>query len=1283
MSQGGTADLSRRKLVEKALFSIPTKDLRALLPDGSSTGNISSLPPPTVTAEIASGHANKMESSRLVPIRIAFPDLVVEKGKERAFVKELSDQLKVALPGLGEEALAASVVPREEDEEPAVVQLTLSLSRAEQLKCLLETPSLLSYTPLLRFAKLDSQFWSVKVGVTTGSPIITLPAADVIARLDIMERKYLDIKDKKSIVESFHEIMKRTNPYEVRMEVLRQLEEQEPAPIDFGGAGKSANPRYPWSGVEGVLSPRAKDPPPAASDSGYKNMIDPEEQLGAGVVRTVPPDATVVVAKNAMDTALQQLSVDGVQLSAASAEINRRLEEAVENAELTRIAAAGLVSPQVLEQLVIQSGLKREQQRQKDELRVLKAWEKDGVASVERENGMLYMQRLYALATGDDEALATLEGGDRKFLKPSDFREEKVKAQSKAVAAAAASSRRGDKLVGVSIHVVRGSNLPLDSDCFVRVRVAGAEVQTGTVSDGNWDEKLYVEYPLNAEGCMELQLYQYNSFGRDVLVSEGKILLRNVRDTDGQVGIFVLNKVAGDEASLSLRFDVDSDEREAFTQFGGNISGSLSVFRTDLQTTQNLLRERNMDYIADQVEQVEDERRRIAGKVEDHQQVVSFSGGSEMKDFSVPQFKEDSGMVRPIEQGGLKQVEKPFPTYEALYAELVALVQLGKLSSPEGRQLAYDFCYIGQAKLDFGTDPKLLDYLSLMSDVLVEYQADFPVLVTGLSTACNMCSSAGDDLNRKKQIGMVLFEAASRSLPLVEKDPLLADQVLTALSLVLVASSGFQVGDEHVDFALLMWSKVREPVQVEQVMQILGFCKSGKYRKSDQLTAISAALERFRFSPASVQRALIALSAVTSSSQSVVNVGKKSAIELVVVAAGMYADNPGIQVAAIDALSALAGASSSAAARIENLASPVIFDQSLERNKKNPLVVQSVARLILKLADLRLKEFNLPEALSVLLKIITDSSLETSLIALAALRACLSSARRESTLYNIPDTVASQFVLSLEQRVAKEASLARETCIAVEVLMGVADVREVLIKAGITVIPLKAVQAHSAEYPRLVKQFLSSLHSVVLASPKAAFQFSRLDGVQTLMNLALFGAAEWRSFAILADACCVEETRKQFSPDDDIERIISLIEKQGRLGIGDTENAVQGIRVIGEIAFNSSFSSLELFAKINDTVKVWFGGSGQVNFAFQPVIWALLNRKIPQKNLSRFERLTSPNGKDLTNPLSDSLLKEYNIWVTAQGGSQVGADVIGKTKPSEGQPATRGFLETMTDMLSN
>jgi hypothetical protein len=271
-----------------------------------------------------------------------------------------------------------------------------------------------------------------------------------------------------------------------------------------------------------------------------------------------------------------------------------------------------------------------------------------------------------------------------------------------------------------------------------------------------------------------------------------------------------------------------------------------------------------------------------------------------------------------------------------------------------------------------------------MSDVLVEYQADFPVLVTGLSTACNMCSSAGDeDLRRKKQIAMVLFEAASRSLPLVEKDPLLADQVLTALSLVLVdaSSSGFQVGNEHVDFALLMWSKVREPLQVEQIMQILGFCKSGQYRRSDQLTAISAALERFRFSPASVQRTLIALSAVTSSpggSQStvVINAPKKSVIELVVVAAGMYADNPGIQVAAIDALSALASVSSSAAARIENLASPVIFDQSLERNKKNHLVVQSVARLILKLADLRLKEFNLPEALSVLLKIITAAEID-------------------------------------------------------------------------------------------------------------------------------------------------------------------------------------------------------------------------------------------------------------------------------------------------------------------
>ena len=1308
MSQAGSSDISRRKLIEKALFAIPTNELRALIPDPAVLGSGSGLPRPTFADEVASRYVDRNETARLVPCRLTFSELVIEKSKERAFVKEFLDQLKVALPGISEEPLAATVLSRDSDDDPAIVQLTLSFSRAEQLKCLLDTPALLSYTPLLKFSKFDSQYWSAKLGPATasaGTPI-GLPAGDVIARLDQMEKKYLDIKDKKNIVESYHEIMKRTNPYEARMEMLRQIEDGSTVVPITGDP--PPNPRFPWSGVDGVLSPRAKDAP--SEKSGYINMIDPDEGAGRGMVRTFPPDATVVVTKNAIDSAIQQLSVDGVQLSAASAEINRRLEEAVENVELTRIAAAGLVSPQVLEQLVIQSTLKREQQRQKDELRVLKAWEQDGVASVERENAMLYMQRLYAMATGDEEALAALDSGDRKILNPSEFRQKKMHAISQASRAVAPSyNSESTNTVGVTMHVVRGSNLPKDSECFVRAKAgASTEVQTGTVSDGNWEEELFFEFEKssNSSNHLELMLFQYNSFGRDVLLAQAFITLDSIRDTDGQVGVWVLNGVGGESASLSLRFDVESDQREAFTQFGGpgkQTGVKNAAYKTDLQLTQNLLRERNMDYIADQVEMIEEERRRLEAKIGGHvfdpkQVSLTVPLGADYVPSWAENNPKDQQDPEPAAMSGLRQVEKPFPTYEALYKELVGFVQRGHLGTPEGRQLSYDFCYIGQSKLDFAKDPKLLDYLSLMSDVLVEYQADFPVIVTGLSTTCSMFAAVRDDVNnRQRQISLVLFEAATRSLPLVDKDSLLADQVLTALALVLVLPASLQATDAHIDFGLFMWEKVREPVQVEQILQIFGFCRSG-FRKSEQLEAILLALERFRFNPISVQRALIAFTAVTPTSSGsaggeggAVKIKKQQQqilkkldeIELIVVAAGMYADNPGIQVAAIDALSAIANGSNSAAERIENIAGPVVFDQSFERNKSNGSVQASVARFILKLADIRLKEFNLPESMTVLFRIACESeSIETALVALAAMRACLSSARRD-TIYNVAESTAFDFVSKMENRIPADASIARESCISIEAFMAVADVREILIKAGVTSVPLKAISSHSTEYPRLVKQFLSCLHAVVLASTKAAFQFARLDGVQSIMNLALFptgGASEWRCFAILADACSVEETKKQFSPDDDIDRIIALIEKQGRLGTGDSENALQGIRVIGEIAFNSSFSTLELFSKVNDTVKVCFGGSGQINFAFQPVIWGLLNRKIPQKTQSRFDRLTSPNGKDLTLPLSESLLKEYNIWVTAQGGSQVGANVA-KTK-SEREESSKGFLESLTDMMA-
>ena len=1272
------------------MYSIPTNELKELVQDGSDEEPDTRLPKPRAFSDVASSSASSGDSGKLMSCRLSFPDLIIEKAKEKSFLKELSDQLRVAISGLGSDPLPATIVPRLSDQDSVCVQLSIPQYRGEQLKALLVVPAMLSYTPLLRFARFDANFWAV----SSGTPVegLNFPAPQVLARLDEMEKRYLDIKERKNIVESFHDVMKRTNPYEQRMHALQLVENPRvPFPGEDVPEQPPPVPTFPWSGVGNVLSPRAASPP--GDDGSYMHIIDSD---ASPVVRVGPPSATVVVAKSAIDSALQQLSVDGVQLHAASSEINRRIEEAAEHSELTRIAAMGLASPQVLEALVRQSTMKREQQRQKDELAVMKAWERDGLASVERENSWLYMQRLFAIATGDDEAVALLDSGDRKILAPEKFREEIQKMKTRVITEMVPKMGNvGRQKLGLTVHVVRGSNLPENAECFVRIRVGSSENQTSVSTNGSWAEQLFIEFAREARpnGVLELLVFQYNSLGRDTLLASAALPLNGVKDTDSQVGVWVLSP---GKVSLSLRFDLEGDE---------------TTFKRELQPTQNLMRERNMDFIADQVELVEEERRRLENKLDamdarDARSMASAlvdpSGGGGKSIFPPSlQLVGDTwgaadvgngAMPASLSAGLLHEVEKPLPTYAQVYAELLAVVKAGKLPSADGQQLAYDFSFLGQSKLDFGTDPKILEYLSLQSDVVAQFQAEPAIVTAGVSALSNMLTSTQNE-GRKRQISLVVWEAATRCLALAQADALLAEQVLSALALAVAPP---RTSDDHVDFALFMWTQAKEPIQLEQILQLLTLCKSN-HRREDQLSVVMTVLERFRFNVVTVQRALtlIPLLYAAPLSGQGIQVGKGggveypsngSDIELVVVAAGLYADSAALQVVAIDALASMAGVSPGHAERIETITGPVIIEQSLERNVNDASVQVAVARLLLRIADLRPREFDLPEALPALFRIVSTSpATDVALMGLAAIRACHASGKRDA-LFSIPDAVGAQFTTSVEKKSIEDATIAREACLAIESMLSSADLREVLVRAGVTAIPLKAVQAHAAEHPKMVRQFLSCLHAAVAASTRAAFQFARMDGVQVLMNLALFptAASEWRCFAILAEACAVEEAKQQFAVNEDIERIVDLINRLGKTGTGDTETVLQGIRVVAEIAFNSSFSTKDLFRKLNDVVKVWFGGSGQVSFNLQVMVWAILNKRIPQKSQNRLERLTSPNGRELSVPLTDAIVKDFNLWVTSQGGADAGASVANRKEFEEKPSANngKGFVATITDFLA-
>jgi hypothetical protein len=520
---------------------------------------------------------------------------------------------------------------------------------------------------------------------------------------------------------------------------------------------------------------------------------------------------------------------------------------------------------------------------------------------------------------------------------------------------------------------------------------------------------------------------------------------------------------------------------------------------------------------------------------------------------------------------------------------------------------------------------------------------------------------------RRNQISVVLWECASKSLKMGYSDRLLADQLLSGLALV-VGGPGNKVGNEHIDFALYMSTIVRESAQFESIVQIFGNAKIS-YKLIDQIRVVLDLLERFRFSASMVQRTLTALAAlygmVSEAEDSSSFTGDGHDVELVIVASGMYADSPSVQVAAVEALRAIAGTMSENVARIANVIAPAVLDQAFARNKEHDGLMLAVARLMLRLGDSSESNLDLPEAVPVLMRIVGTStaSKETQLVALAAIRVCHCNAKKNgySVWENTGGSIMAQFVTAVETNIAIDGSIAREACLTIESLMGPQSVelRDMLTRAGVVAIPVRALKLNTAEYPRILNQILAALHACVIGNSRGAIQFAKLDGVQQVLSVAgLSGSAHWRTWALLADACIVaDEVRKNFDPDSDIVRVAELADKVGKDGSGDFEVIIQAMRVAGEIAFSSNFSTKEIFEKLNKSINPWWG-NGVVNFSTHCIIWAAVNRKLIPKGFDTFTRITSPNGRDLTFRLPDLVVKDYNFWVTGQGGSEVGATVM-------------------------
>ena len=520
--------------------------------------------------------------ARRASISIEFPSLAWSSiaGREDVLVAEVKKQLAIAIPGL--EEVAVRVEKQIVDPPSARSFVQLPAYRVDQVRQLFDDRRLLAATPLIAqgiFSTVPETTNEQEIGSVQARKEYSLEALE---RLEQLQQQYNETQHRRNLLESYHRIMAATDEAQARARSANFLGMQKIASADFavGASFKQTDAiPFPYGGVPGVLSPRAKPVPEPELGSA------PIE--GPGNVRPVPPPAHLVFAKQGMDLTLQHMTSAAQRMMSQNAEIGRMLTEADEIREARRLVEAGIVSPATLDALLQSAAQKHEQARQLDEIKEQKAIEEERAAEIERENSTRWLKKIFAAATGDEDTELAMKGA-----KPPD---ELVKLKQ-----AVKSEILGNKLASVhtmdyvkcTVTVERADNVPATlllggySDSYVSIKVVGS---TGTTindsqtrptagsAEPDWSEALYFEISESPAPpqTVELALMAYNAVGKDSVLAKTSVDWEIFKKSTGETSCWVLRGEVDSDVFLFLKIDTGTELSPRKVKYAEPVGGEV------------------------------------------------------------------------------------------------------------------------------------------------------------------------------------------------------------------------------------------------------------------------------------------------------------------------------------------------------------------------------------------------------------------------------------------------------------------------------------------------------------------------------------------------------------------------------------------------------------------------------------------------------------------------------------------------------------------------------------
>ncbi|CAK8992668.1 Peroxisomal membrane protein PMP34, partial [Durusdinium trenchii] len=208
-----------------------------------------------------------------------------------------------------------------------------------------------------------------------------------LAQFKELQARYAAVKEQRERAESTKRILQQmptagaTPPPAPAM--ATGVADPQITPPEFPPAGGLP---FPFCGVPGVLSPRTKAPPEPERDLTdgayvYDAVREIAREEGPEVYTRMSKEE-VLLAKDGMDMTLNHLRTTGARMRTEVRELDRKMEEAGQMAQIRQMASN---EPELQDELMAQQRLIHEQQRLADEARLELEMEKERAFWLRRE----------------------------------------------------------------------------------------------------------------------------------------------------------------------------------------------------------------------------------------------------------------------------------------------------------------------------------------------------------------------------------------------------------------------------------------------------------------------------------------------------------------------------------------------------------------------------------------------------------------------------------------------------------------------------------------------------------------------------------------------------------------------------------------------------------------------------------------------------------------------------------------------------------------------------------